>query len=182
MSLSKNRIIHIGRFVLAAMTLAATGGCGPDGQSVATTSTTSTARATGQSAQAVRPTPSPNADAMGCSLVYIDTMNESPYFFGPGFCVYSNSRRFVLVMQGDGNLVLYDRYNLHALWASNTFGPGRVVTLQSDGNLVIYSTSNGRVVPVWSSNTSGHTYDRLVMQDDGNLVIYTYINGVLWVV
>lgn len=38
---------------------------------------------------------------------------------------------------------------------------------QSDGNLVVYLDGQ----PVWSSNTSGHTADRLIMQPDGNLVL-----------
>jgi hypothetical protein len=56
------------------------------------------------------------------------------------------------VMQGDGNLVLYDAQNV-ALWASNTSGnPNAVVVMQTDGNLVIYS-ANG--VALWASGTSG---------------------------
>jgi len=58
-------------------------------------------------------------------------------------------------MQGDGNLVLYNRaFNPpRAIWASNTWGhSGASVNMQSDGNLVIYDASG---VPIWASNTAG---------------------------
>ena len=78
----------------------------------------------------------------------------------------NNSR--VLVLQLDGNLVIYS--NGRPVWASNTSGksPG-VLRMQSDGNLVLYD-ANGR--PVWASNTSGKGKGSLRMQSDGNLVMY----------
>jgi hypothetical protein len=55
-----------------------------------------------------------------------------------------------LLMQGDGNFVLYNLMGA-PLWASNTPGnPGAYVALQNDGNLVVYSSSNR---PLWASNT-----------------------------
>jgi hypothetical protein len=54
-----------------------------------------------------------------------------------------------LVMQPDGNLVLYDAAN-HPRWATGT--DGRVVThaiMQKDGNLVLYNKKS----PVWASDT-----------------------------
>lgn len=102
-----------------------------------------------------------------------------------------------LVMQGDGNLVLYNR-NSVALWNSGTAGnPNSSLYLQDDGNLVIYSQSG---TPLWSSNTGiggSHlvfpvanidrnsrifpgqlfqSYDRrltLFFQEDGNFVLYS---------
>lgn len=62
-----------------------------------------------------------------------------------------------LVMQGDGNLVLYDQSGHVVFWATNTSGqPGTLASFQSDGNLVLYR--NGRAI--WASashgtNTSG---------------------------
>jgi hypothetical protein len=57
------------------------------------------------------------------------------------------------VMQGDGNLVLYNRLTGAALWASGTAGhPDAVLSLQNDGNLVIYAGGS----PVWASNTCCH--------------------------
>jgi hypothetical protein len=56
-----------------------------------------------------------------------------------------------VVMQSDGNLVLYDVRG-HALWASNTNRhPGASVRMQDDGNLVISSASGQ---PLWSSDSA----------------------------
>jgi hypothetical protein len=56
----------------------------------------------------------------------------------------------VAVMQGDGNLVVYDRRN-KALWASGTNGhSGATLAVQNDGNLVVYGPGQH---PVWASNT-----------------------------
>lgn len=104
-----------------------------------------------------------------------------------------SSDKTILVMQGDGNLVLY-RSNGQALWNSRTAGTGKHnrLVVQDDGNLVIYTNANKAV---WSSGTtkvvlgpgsklaSGtrwitrETLGRpgstvLAMQTDGNLVLY----------
>jgi hypothetical protein len=58
-----------------------------------------------------------------------------------------------VVMQGDGNLVVYSVANV-ALWDSVTAGnSGAYVDVQSDGNLVVYSVSNSAL---WSSGTCCH--------------------------
>lgn len=55
-----------------------------------------------------------------------------------------------LVMQGDGNLVLYN--DSQVVWASNTEGnAGASLALQDDGNVVVY-TRGGR--PVWATNSN----------------------------
>ncbi len=75
-----------------------------------------------------------------------------------------------LVMQGDGNLVIYSKYG-RALWASGTDGnPGAYKVMQGDGNLVIYS-KDGKAL--WSSGTYGTPGAYDVMQEDGNYVIYS---------
>ena len=53
--------------------------------------------------------------------------------------VSSCDGRFTLILQGDGNLVLY--WNGHgALWSSSTYGkPVSHVFLQGDGNVVLYN-------------------------------------------
>jgi hypothetical protein len=64
------------------------------------------------------------------------------------------SRGYDLVMQTDGNLVLYDwwlnpPYGT-AIWNSGTYGnPGAVMKFQTDGNLVVYlgSTRSGTQAP-----------------------------------
>ncbi len=84
-----------------------------------------------------------------------------------GESLESPNGRFKLVLQADGNLVLYDKDK--ALWSSGTNGKdAKKLVMQNDGNLVLYGP-NG---PVWASNTSGNRGAYLVLQDDGNLVIY----------
>jgi hypothetical protein len=80
----------------------------------------------------------------------------------------SCDQRFDLVMQGDGNLVLYQAG--WALWNTETHGHhGAWAAFQDDGNLVVYSAWN---TPLWSSGTHGHPGAALAVQDDGNVVIY----------
>lgn len=94
----------------------------------------------------------------------------------------SPNRAYILIMQGDGNLVLYKAVgqnpvpapgavmNVVPLWASNTTGQGaEYFAVQNDGNLVIYTANNK---PVWSSGTQGDWLSALHLQTDGNLVLY----------
>lgn len=91
--------------------------------------------------------------------------------------VTSPSGNHTLVMQGDGNLVIY-KSNGKAIWATATYGTlaARLV-MQTDGNLVLYSSDFTMVF--WHSQTYGNNGAELYLQDDGNLVIYK--NGTpLW--
>jgi hypothetical protein len=89
----------------------------------------------------------------------------------------SPSAQFSLVLQEDGNLVLYDQAN-QPVWATETDGQGvSRATMQQDGNLVLYSPEGA---PVWASDTYGNSGAYLVVQDDRNLVIYTAEDTPLW--
>lgn len=56
-----------------------------------------------------------------------------------------------VVMQGDGNFVMY-RNGGGALWATGTNGTGADhVVMQDDGNLVVYGPTGAK----WASNTVG---------------------------
>jgi LysM repeat protein len=97
----------------------------------------------------------------------------------------SSNGKYTLIMQGDGNLVLYTESNT-PVWATRTQGSGAVrASLQDDGNLVLYTKEEERrfrrdvAVAVWASQTSGEKV-RLVLQDDRNLVIYTADGRELW--
>ncbi len=79
-----------------------------------------------------------------------------------------------LVLQGDGNLVLYEGDT--ALWASSTSDATRFA-VQDDGNLVLYNSAG---TAVWSSETSGNAGATLVLQDDGNLVLIDSGGSPLW--
>ncbi|AZQ50323.1 peptidase S53 [Burkholderia cenocepacia] len=89
----------------------------------------------------------------------------------PGQIVYSASRTHKLVMQGDGNLVLYNTTNGAAVWNSATYGnAGAYAVLQTDGNFVVYGPSGNAL---WFSSTYAASYGQyLAVQDDGNMVIY----------
>jgi hypothetical protein len=87
-----------------------------------------------------------------------------------GQYLLSNNAQFALVLQSDGNLVLYE--NGTALWASRTSGSGaNHLAMQDDGNLVLYAGGT----PKWHSGTDGTS--SFVVQDDGNLVVYRASNG-----
>ena len=85
-----------------------------------------------------------------------------------------NGRHF-LVLQQDGNLVLYSFGQ--PKFASNT-STGSRVWLQGDGNFVLYDASSR---PVWASNTTGSTGTRIVIEDNGQAVLYGESYAKLWV-
>jgi hypothetical protein len=96
-----------------------------------------------------------------------------------GASLVAPGKRARLVMQSDGNLVLYDGPTTSkALWSSGTNGkPGASAIMQTDGNFVVYDGAHNAL---WSSGTSGHPGASLSLQDDGNLVVYDPSRKVLW--
>jgi hypothetical protein len=82
-----------------------------------------------------------------------------------------------LIMQPDGNLVLYPPDGA-AVWATNTWDtPADHAIMQTDGNFVVYD-ANGKAY--WSTDTWGNPGAYLVLQLTGNLVVYSSNNTVLW--
>ncbi|MGB3463942.1 MAG: hypothetical protein WBA74_01675 [Cyclobacteriaceae bacterium] len=80
----------------------------------------------------------------------------------------SRDGRFKLILQTDGNLVLYQ--GSLALWNSATHYRGVVrAAMQTDGNLVLYDNANRAK---WATNTSGRAGSWLNIQNDGNVVLY----------
>ena len=73
---------------------------------------------------------------------------------GAGQFVLSPDGRFELVMQADGNLVVYAAGRTGALWASGTSGDRDAsLAMQDDGNLVVYRpSSTGAVRPAATGN------------------------------
>eukprot|EP00243_Klebsormidium_subtile_P001746 TRINITY_DN1322_c0_g1_i4.p1 TRINITY_DN1322_c0_g1~~TRINITY_DN1322_c0_g1_i4.p1 ORF type:complete len:290 (-),score=67.06 TRINITY_DN1322_c0_g1_i4:405-1274(-) len=84
-----------------------------------------------------------------------------------------------VIMQPDGNFVVYS--NGSAIWHSHTFGsgPNCGAVMQNDGNLCVYNASNKWI---WGSNTflKGQKPFRLVMQNDGDLVLYDAKGTATW--
>jgi len=95
----------------------------------------------------------------------------------PGQSIGSDNGRYLLVMQGDGNLVYYRTSDWTARWNSQTQSPGAFAPMQGDGNLVVYAGSG---VPLWNSQTNGNPGAFLAAQDDGNLVVYAGNGAALW--
>lgn len=131
-------------------------------------------------------------NAIKNGLTWID-MYDAPQSVLPNNGILRTGRYLVspygnyyLVMQADGNLVLYSsgQFIHHfATWSSGTNGKGsgpyRLV-MQDDANLVIYDSTG---TPTWASNTysaNPSSSYRLALQDDGNLVMYDANNGVVF--
>lgn len=94
---------------------------------------------------------------------------------------WSQAATFFLMMQTDGNLVMYQPAVVGSitpatpLWSSATSGnPGAWAVLQGDGNLVVYSAAG----PFLWANYGGAKY--VVVQNDGNLVSYTAGGAPSW--
>jgi hypothetical protein len=98
----------------------------------------------------------------------------------PNTSLASQSGRYRLQYQTDGNLVLVDTSTdpWTPLWASGTNdnNPGFVV-MQPDGNLSIY---NGSGSVVWSTDTARSDNAYLLVQNDGNVVLYDADDNPLW--
>lgn len=86
----------------------------------------------------------------------------------------SKNGYYKLVLQGDGNLVVYR--GKKAIWSSRTNGSkANKLVLQRDGNLVLYKPRRA----VWATHTRPQSPDKLVLQNDGNLVLY-HIGKAVW--
>ena len=88
-----------------------------------------------------------------------------------------------LVMQPDGNLVVYRNSDGKGIWSSGTYGhAGAYAYMQSDGNLVVYKSGGGPSTggAGWSTGTYGHSGAHAIMQNDGNFVVYSSGGTALW--
>src|SRR5215212_7857209 len=94
----------------------------------------------------------------------------------------SGNGLYALVMQEDGNLVLYEGLvapTVRPVWATNTNNPQLLArpvraVMQQDGNFVLYNAQN---IPVWAAGTATDLgtkivpESRLVLQNNRNLII-----------
>ncbi|MEO8874819.1 MAG: peptidase S8, partial [Polyangiaceae bacterium] len=100
----------------------------------------------------------------------------SGFGLNSGDSIKSCDGRFELVMQSDGNLVMYQ--GSKALWSAGTSGKHAYkAELQGDGNFVIY---DGKGDALWNSGTGGHAGAGLDLQTDGNMVIYASAGHAIW--
>src|SRR5689334_14539104 len=108
----------------------------------------------------------------------------SGYGLSPGQGVYSDNGQYLLIMQGDGNLVYYRVGDWAVRWHSGTWGlPGNFLAMQGDGNAVTYytppvvaATKDGdfyakpqlqQTYATWYSATAGNPGAYMKAQDDG---------------
>lgn len=112
-----------------------------------------------------------------CPL-YEDTTIDIEYI-KPNTCYrrvswISENKKYELRMQGDGNLVIYNRSNNKSLWTSGTGTTKKVnnenslLQMQGDGNLIVYHP-NGK--PLWSSGTGNKQQAFAYLNNKGQLVI-----------
>lgn len=116
-----------------------------------------------ESAATASPSPSATGDGKLPDAVVV----KPPFTFEVGKFV--QTVRSKLIMQSDGNLVLYDASGT-AHWASQTQGAGNTAVFQEDGNLVVYSAEHQSL---WASNTQGADGATLKVLETGNMVIAT---------
>jgi hypothetical protein len=82
-----------------------------------------------------------------------------------------------LVLESDGDLVLYRTQVQRRLWASGTAGKGvDRVTMEANGDLVVGSPQGAE----WRSGTDGNAGAHAVLGDDGNFVVYDNLENPLW--
>lgn len=117
--------------------------------------------------------------------VYVNSSMNSGYVASAGHQFFANdfllsaNKRFKMIFQADGNLVIYDLGDSNrAIWASNTMNSGAfTAVMQADGNFVLYDI-NRRAV--WSTGTWTSNAKTLIMQDNGNLVLYRSDRVAVW--
>ena len=133
------------------------------------------------------PTPPPQPPVVKCAgadaaaYEFIGTNGAVPIGTSISQCkgLRSSNERFMIVLQSDGNFVLYEISTKKALWASNTDDGGATgpysVQYQTDYNLVLYNASSR---PTWHTATYNQPSTHFIMQDDGNAVIYNGSNPI----
>lgn len=113
----------------------------------------------------------PNWDYVGSDYLYAGqelTQNQA---------LTSENGEYALVLQTDGNLVLYGQ-DVTAYWSSDTDGEGGTYALmQTDGNFVVYDAYYD---PLFWTNTDGNSGAFLRVQDDSNVVVYSSGWVALW--
>lgn len=109
-------------------------------------------------------------------LAYVNLDLQPSRKLYAGQMLQTANRKYKVVLQSDGNLVIYSPNR--AIWASGTVGSGAAfLVMQPDGNLVLYNNSSKAV---WNSGTSGRGLSYLIMQSDGNLVVYNGSGRATW--
>jgi len=113
-----------------------------------------------------------NSISQNGSISIGTTLNQCQQMISP-------SGTYVLNLQTDGNLIIYQASNSTALWSTKTPGVGMgpySLQYQSNGNLILLDSNN---ITVWQTNTTNTTSTKLTLADTGNLVFYNGANAVI---
>ncbi len=95
----------------------------------------------------------------------------------------SPSGRWVLRMQDDGNLVLYEGAAgdpAAARWQAHCHlgpGPNYYLSMQGDGNLVVYSEQAPAPKAIWFSGVPGGPGPFFLQLEEGNAIVYRGVPG-----
>lgn len=115
-----------------------------------------------------------NAEPLWASNTHLSSLD---LILENGLRTTSKNGRYYLIMQHNGNLALYTKYN-SMLWSTGTGGLGAIeARMQHDGNLVLYGEQKQGI---WASNTWGHDGARLALKDTGDLVIIDRKGEIIW--
>lgn len=98
---------------------------------------------------------------------------------GPSSRITSKNGCFNLVLQTDGNLVLYNNTNRSTLWSSRTADNPTVYQARLNYNGALEVTSQRSEV-IYSSGKSSKKARYIILQNDGNLVVYGNSKDVFW--
>ena len=110
--------------------------------------------------------------AVFVNAIAAQVLLDSGHCLNKGERLQSTNGCHRLLMQTDGNLVLYRKVYTDPRWHTGTSGScTERACMQEDGNFVTYDCNNK---PTWHSGTITNIKSRLVMQEDGNLVIYEW--------
>ena len=90
--------------------------------------------------------------------------------------ITSANGRYHLIVQRDGNVVVYHSATGRPLFFTGSYGAASL-RLQGDGNLVAYNGGGGAH---WHSDTWREGRSRLEVQDDGNVVLYRADGSPSW--
>jgi hypothetical protein len=93
--------------------------------------------------------------------------------------IWSPNGTYTLIIQSDGNLVLYDGSSTN-IWQSNTTDKGTApykAVMESTGNFVVYDKNNTNL---WSTGTSTAN-SKLTLDNNGLIKILDSTNKLLWV-
>jgi|GEM_PF-4060572 len=121
------------------------------------------------------PTTTPTtADASGESIL---RANERLL---PNQFLQSANGQYQLLMQGDGNLVIYRLSDRSGRWSTRTAGnPGAYCVMQADANFVVYSAT-GRPLYASGARTGPRTDHYLWLTNNGQLLLPIPSRGVVF--